>query len=497
MRRIPLLLVLLALAGGLAAQGSASFAVLPPGRSITLAKGDSSFFYLRIDSTYRDGPDSVVVFPPVIDSSTTPGCAWDTDAPGFLGPRMIVQPDGRHVFFNAVGDSIFLYPDFGPSDPWVFYRYDDGTGNYIEAVPFQLATTALIPGYRDSIKVVQLIGRLPGGAPRPSDPYHATFLGLTEFNGFFRGFRLPDVPNPPTTLNHQWRGITDPDTGWVHLNRRRVLDLQPGNERHVRTYIRTGAPGAAIETEDFSGYLTLARRFSPEGDTLLLDTRLARFRVTESEASGTVDTLRLVDTIELSFPLAEYAFLDAFPGEPFTRQEHGYAEQYRDTLIFGRAFKRIYDDFAFNAAEGCLEPLPGPRPEWVYIDGLELFHYANAPADDPGFVRMEVDLVYYQKDLEVWGTPYDFDALLATGLPAVPAPLTLHLRPNPASAFTEVLGPARPGTLRVFDVTGRPILERPFPGERLRLATAGWPAGIYLIELRHGARAGRARLLVP
>ena len=474
-----------------------NFAVAPFGRSVTLTKSDTSIFYVNADSTYWEGADSVVVFPRLVDTSMTTGCDWDTDGLGFLGARMLVQPDGRHVFFNADEDSLFFYPQFDVGESWVFYRYDDGTGNYIDAVSFQLATTALIPGYRDSIKVVQLIGRLPGGAPRPTDPYHATFMGLTENNGFFRGFRLPDVPNPPTTLNHQWRGITNPDTGFSLLDRRRVWDLQPGNEQHYRRFTRTGSPGAAVETTDHYKYLTLDRRLSADGDTIILNTFLARFLTTFSESSGTTDTLRLVDTVDIAVPLPEYAFLNALPGEPHAYQMHGFSEQFRDTLIYDRAFKTVYDTYTLNTAEACLEPTTGPQAEWTFIDGLGLFHYANAAVDDPLFVRDEIDLVYYQKDLEVWGTPFDFDALLASGLSESFTLSGITAFPNPVTKRLLVQWDAwQPGgRLALLDLTGRVVMDRVFQNQVEELAI-DLPAGLYVLAVSHPSGAFRTRIMV-
>lgn len=504
----------------LAAQ-STSFAVLPPDRSVTLArrdggsfqlKEDSNFYYLRIDTAFMRGGDSVVYFPPTIEPSTVPGCSFRTDAPGYLGDSMHVQPDGRHVFFNSVGDSIFFYPGFTAADSWPFFRYTDGTGNWIEATPFTLATTALIPGYRDSIKVVQLIGRTPGGAPRPSDPYHATFMGLTEFNGFFRGFRLADVPDTPTTLYHQWRGITGPDTGNAHLNRRRVFDLQPGNERHYRRYAREGSPADFTETEEFYRYLTADRRFSPAGDTLILETYRAMLRTVLHSATGITDTVRILDTIDLRIPLRDYAFLNAFPREAFQSTldgslKAGYSIQYYDTFFFNRSFKQVFNHFSLNEGVPCLEPDASPLTEWTFLHGLGLFHYASAPEDDPGFAREEIDMVYYQKDLDVWGIPFDFDELLSTGVPALPLSLEgLKLYPNPSAGQFWIDGSKTPECrraasgegmhLRLHDPMGRLVMERIVQNATGRMDAAHLPSGLYHLECRCGQGVQRMPVLL-
>lgn len=75
----------------------------------------------------------------------------------------------------------------------------------------------------------------------------------------------------------------------------------------------------------------------------------------------------------------------------------------------------------------------------------------------------------------------------------------LRLVPNPATHLVQVHSaqPIGPGSVRVYDATGRQLAARPrvLSSSSVQLDTAGWPAGLYLVEVESGKQLVHQRLL--
>ena len=66
------------------------------------------------------------------------------------------------------------------------------------------------------------------------------------------------------------------------------------------------------------------------------------------------------------------------------------------------------------------------------------------------------------------------------------------LAPNPGSDFVQITGnPASPEILRVFDITGRPVMETGITSGFVRLNVASLPEGIYLFRFVNSGRLVR------
>ncbi|MBX0292362.1 T9SS type A sorting domain-containing protein [Hymenobacter sp. HSC-4F20] len=116
-----------------------------------------------------------------------------------------------------------------------------------------------------------------------------------------------------------------------------------------------------------------------------------------------------------------------------------------------------------------------------------------------------VDIGVTNRDIhasrEIWRflRPYRLNQL--TPLPTRTAATAVGLRlvPNPATRWVQVQSaqPIRPGSVRVYDTTGRQVAIQPqvTGATSVQLNTAGWPAGVYLVEVETGEQLVHQRLL--
>ena len=53
------------------------------------------------------------------------------NGPSWLGSKFIVDQNGRYLFFNSTGDTVFFYPNTNINTEWLFYTYKNT--NYVMA----------------------------------------------------------------------------------------------------------------------------------------------------------------------------------------------------------------------------------------------------------------------------------------------------------------------------------------------------------------------------
>jgi hypothetical protein len=119
---------------------------------------DNSLKVIITDSVKYNGSDSIFYFP-----YTLGAVKWDgvnrakinvnLRSPWWTGNRMVLRPDGSHIFFSAENDSIILWPAKALNDEWQMMKFP--SGNYVMAKIISAAIESP-SGITDSVKTMQL-----------------------------------------------------------------------------------------------------------------------------------------------------------------------------------------------------------------------------------------------------------------------------------------------------------------------------------------------------
>jgi uncharacterized repeat protein (TIGR01451 family) len=191
---------------------------------------------------------------------------------------------------------------------------------------------------------------------------------------------------------------------------------------------------------------------------------------------------------------------------------------------------RILDTLRAQVQRGTVEVLAASHPlTWqLRGEGILDFRFVNILLPDSGRneaashgfvqyrVRVRPTLVAGDSVANAADIYFDYNAPVRTntaltrvqwplGVGAAGARLPLSLSPNPATEsvrLTVASAAAGELTVRVFNALGQVVWQeqeqaRVGPGQvSRRLPVAGWPAGVYQVQVRSGAQATTQRLVV-
>lgn len=472
------------------------FDPFPDGREITLLRNgsDSDYVFIRVDSTSFEAGNEVLWFNKRMRRSTEPGCDWKVQTPSFLGLKSVILPDSTYVFFNQEGDSIFYYRNH-LFDSWRLYTYDDGT--YIEGQPWVFVDQSLMPLYRDSIRMIQFVGKLAPGINNIADPWHLRRLGLTEDNGLYRWVDMWRFPAAPDGNDHFWAGISDPDTGYVNLDAGRTFNLQTGDEFHFERESLSGDATVYQRTLDRGKRFVQDRTESMGGQLITLTYFEIIQHIDSFWDSGVLSTAEMltVDTVTETVDLTDYEFLNAFQYEYHNWNGDGFSEQFADSVFYYRSRKQVYNWYDYSPSDSCLSAVSGPVPEYTFMDGLGLFHLLEPGTGTVGSGASEFeryDIVYYQKRLEQYGTPFDFESIF-NGIEVV-NDFEFKVFPNPADQIVNVQfeGEAQ---WRLVDLAGRQ-LQAGYAQGQVQIDVSDVQPGMYLLQLQSERASGSEKLLI-
>jgi len=381
----------------------------------------------------------------------------------WLGDPVVENPDGTFLFRNIdpeygnQTDSIFIKSKAGLNQSWVLYRYPQYS-DYIEAQVTALQNSTFL-GIVDSVKVISLQHKDASGQ-LVQDELNGQQLKLSKHHGLIR---LPKFDEFPTyAYFYDIAGMTNPPAGNVNPDIRSVFDFEPGDEIH--THYLSSSFGPFSSTEINSIKKITGKSISPLNDWISYkyDICWQKTLITSPDLNPQYESgqQQVNDTIWFNSSLAFE--LSKEPDEAIINPAPGWMYTSSGLLKLGRSAKFLDYNYPFSPpipgedcwnmvmVDGCCNP--------YYITGLGGPYY-----DCPSYLFWYTDIleiVFYKKGSETWGTPFDCDSLLQVGLPELPHNQQLSIYPNPTSGEISISVPADlnfPLWLDVFDLSGRRV----------------------------------------
>ena len=408
---------------------SQNYRLIDPHRIRTYTKrdvalNDSAFFFVKVDAAGVDGLDSVYYFNRLLDTTLTGDCYAHPGDTTLLGPKMLIRndSDATHIFFNRLGDSIFVKTLVNLGDEWHVYTYPDGS--YVKAhVINKLFLTVLPPLIEDTVIRIKLNVYTSSGIAVYHFP-NETKMDITEDYGLIEFWPVYNFPYDSTAA--VLRGISDPDSGIVDVDAYNAFDFSTGNEFHYQETECHNQGSDNFCTTSFFKYFVLDKNQYDDS----VSYHLARAMVKYTSINGGLpDTTNIIDTLFTTYRYADYGYLDSIELTTFHADKYGYNDFRRESENYlGRSYKLVYDYFDFDAADSCLINPGNFLPEQTYGDGLGILHYFDS-TDISNYDHL--DMVYFQKGLDTWGNPIDFDELGLTAISNSVAP-EIKIYPNPA-----------------------------------------------------------------
>ncbi len=455
------------------------YRLFDPGRIRTYGIDSTDYFFIRVDSTAQEGADSAFYFNRYIDTATMAECLPVDAVTPPVGPKMIQMNDAEQtrVFFNKYGDSIIIKLNRPVGYFWRLYEYPDG--KHIRATVAPKMYFTVLPATFDSVYRLTLNVYDDAYIIQPDSIMNDARIEISKEYGLVA---FKDFYNFPYDTNMiLLKGIDNPDNAIVDLHAARVFDFEPGNEFHYLTEKLSGSidPLYSLKKEKF---------FVLDKIQYADSVQYTMFHAAwESTNSGfdTADTIRTIDTVTVSYRYADYGFLEPMELSLLQGSNYGYSNFFKtDTLYWGRAYKEVYDWFDYDAVAHCLDNAENNYlPEWKFGDGIGIMHYRDS-TDIMNYIT--TDLVWFQKGLEVWGEPFDFEALGVVEIHDVAIGTEIHLYPNPATDILRCRIPGISGLVSVVvtDVQGNAVIRQMMQSSpEMQVEISGLSNGIYLLRI--------------
>ena len=454
-----------------------NYRLLNPDRTITFTKrdtseADSAYFFMKIDSFSVAGTDTTFYFNRLLDTIGDGSCEIINGDTTLLGYKAIARDDvnGTYVFFNKLGDSIFIRTKLDIEEEWHIYDFPDGSGRYVKGYALNQLNGGILPGMFDSIYRIKLnvynnLGVIQWGIfPNETIIDFSKNYGIVQFWPFY------DFPNDKAAL--LLRGVTDPYTNIVDVDARQAFDFQLGNEFHYREEVVPDNGSGADKRISAWKYYVMGINATPTSVTYQMEYVQFDTLYFGATPSSTITW----DTIDITYNYADYGFLDTIELNVFQADHFGYSDFVKNDSIYkGLAHKYVYDWFEYNEATNCMSnPDNISQPEQLYGDGLGLMHYTDSTDAENYYL---FDMVYFQKGLLLWGTPYDFSGLDVAIRNKTLEPLNVY--PNPASTFIHFTVPDATYQITVYSIDGKELSKQ-------EISSANNCASIDITELEKG-----------
>ncbi len=452
----------------------------------------------RIDSslTIANANDTTNIIYPnhVVGKRQANNCAYTTTDTSWLGKKVIINDQQPLIsrFINKDDDTITIRHLAPEGQSWKVLEMD--TGSYIRANV-------------DSQKWMPHLGRA----------FNTRFISFQAFNN--QGNKIPHIVNgvsiqntfsfgliktvdfnefPDDSTTYKLAGITkfpppsfQPSFDTINPKAMDFLNFEIGNEFHYKITKESVDGAIANKTVIHEKRMVIDKSMNgTPTDSLSYKFFRTRRQIKPTNSS---DTVLLTDTLEKQYSLKNYFFLNKMSNEFIKNGQHGegYMNTYLTSDYNGRFVKEPRDYFSYDSTTNCLDDSLTPTPQHIYATGLgKVFAKDIRPDSTKEILTRE--LVYFQKGLETWGTPYNFDKLV--GLPREDTTFDeVKIFPNPfKTQFTVKWGTLEGWSnkslkVKLYNMHGRQIMTESIQtgtgsDNQITLSIDEQPTGIYLLQ---------------
>ncbi len=474
MRRI-LLVILIFLSGAICAQ---NYNPINPSRDTWFEYNSmygSRILPIRIDSVRIYGNDTSYFNYRIFDIDNLYGNCIDQKDTNFFIDKMIVQPNGNHLFFNRYNDTILLKPFSAINGSWVLFRYSNG--NYIEATVSSIIQQTIL-GNPDSVKIITLQAKDTLGNPIV-DLFNGNEIRIGKNNGITHFFNTIDFPFAATFFD--LIGKSNPDEGITNLSAAKIYDWNIGDE-----FQYSGGYNALYSgvMHDYEQFIILNKTISANSDTIVYTKDHIYYSKTYQFGPSTIDSTMyyIHDTVTQIIIVSVLAPLDHYSYEFIDSLNYygsGYLFQFTDNQYFGRMKKTLDPDYDYSPIDSCVSYVMGwcIYPVYTYAKGIGLV--SNV---DNGTTCYKNYLVYYQKGTEIWGTPLDWLAITNVNSDSQKKS-AVDIFPNPSSGIFSISSSEKIVGMEITDVLGEKVREFKFNPANKEIDLSGQSKGIYFVKI--------------
>ena len=337
----------------------------------------------------------------------------------WLGGKIIILPRWNY-YSNENGDTIKFKTDATLNECWTMYA----KGNIEVTATVQKWDTLNFLGLTDSVKTIGL--HVFDSTMKPiAHNLEGVTLQFSKRYGWVKTINLLSLPvfdqtgltsNKLTEQNLV--GLTNPKTGLQNLTQFDAFDFQPGDEIHTLS-TETPFSNTVVLTKTITKYLGKenllnAIKYLVDRETTILN--LYKDTVFRTKYNHISDKQLIVSNADF----------DNLPGVPFFTKG---LDSYAFTTVMTNDEKWGYIPAYSKLDNGCWRPsTTDPKLLEYYKKGL------GGPYGEINFIeypdhessKIHIDLVYYKKGSQTWGTP-----LVLTGINQTEQNRNIFVYPNP------------------------------------------------------------------
>jgi len=423
---------------------------------------------LKVDSTAFDG-DSTLFFHPNIAFAYNSDCG-SIDRSSWMGSRVKKAASGDHLFYTLEGEEVLIKALAELGETWLAYSSPDE----LLHVRSEVTGWAEEPvfDYTEMVKTINI--QALDENMEPIDSYlNDLYFKLSENSGMLATPQLGDFPDGGSFSGAYMRNLIgiSPDKGVQNLINLDLNDFQIGDVLEIEQ----GNTNFGIANISYNVRLFLD--LTDYTDSISYDVQEIRYAY-----QGPLNAVNftLINTFYFELTFKKNDGFDALPVTPFELSDEIYSSTSmgEGSLGLGKFIRDEEQYGQWEVSDSCYYQLidagcPMGGNKWYYAHlGGPYFNCMNGAALSNWSI-----LRYGNTAAGSFGIPLsikdraDFVQFSCYPNPAID-------RINIAIGNNSVIS-----SIRIFDSTGRPCLQKSNTGSNASIEVAELPAGIYMLEL--------------
>ncbi len=406
------------------------------------------------------------------------GC-YDTTYGSIFGLEVTKKPLGVFHFLNRTNSVLTLHTLEGMGFSWVFFSFS--SGDYIEAT-ISIMTKDTILGIPDSLKVILFQAKdfLGNNITHPINQQH---IILSKQLGLTRIFDLYTFPND--TTSYSLLGKSTPSVGMQNLTWNEIWDFNVGDVFHYVIY--EVVAGVSVYSQLI--HKILSKEVIPDSNKVIYTIERCQKKSASAPPPNVIYTH---DTTTATYTFqSDTSFIAALPREFFNQGDNAPIYSRLFPSYNGRQTHGEMMGVFFTPNPPCWNPPFEFSSEQRHTEGLGQTKYSWYE----NWENYVLNLVYFKKGTETWGTPVSTDCTTLVPTEDVTAPETeISIYPVPASTHITIEVPAK-SILSIMNLNGQELLTQTITEPKTMVDISTLPNGVYIVRVTGDKAVGVGKFI--